>query len=370
MAKVRQRAWKVPGQRTKRKAWGFVTVDASGKQVRRFKAEWTKEDAEAALAAELLQIEQPKVQPGGLTLGQAAERYLAAKSRKKAVGEDKRQLDHLKAAFGADTPLVDLTASRISEYKSGRLNGTSARTKRALTAAGVNRPLALLRHLLRLAHDEWEVLAAVPKIKLEREPQDRIRWLQPDEEARLLDACSKSQNKQLHAIVTVALETGLRKGELLGLTWDRVDFSRGVLRLEKTKSGRRREVPMRQVVYEVLTKLPGREGNVWPGGNIRTAFENAVEVAGLDDFHFHDPRHHFASCFVMRGGSLQALKEILGHRTLAMTLRYAHLAPDHLRAEITKTEKPGAQSSVSEITAQITQGITHEPTEELVPLQK
>jgi integrase len=87
---------------------------------------------------------------------------------------------------------------------------------------------------------------------------------------------------------------------LLGLTWDRVDFSRGVLRLEKTKSGERREVPMRQAVYEVLSALPGpREGRVWPAGDVRTAFENAVEAARLDrlqePFTLRGCRHHFAS---------------------------------------------------------------------------
>jgi integrase len=159
-----------------------------------------------------------------------------------------------------------------------------------------------LRHLARLAHEEWEVLPAVPKIRLEREPQGRIRWLEPDEEARLLAACAKSQNDNLVAIVTVALETGLRKGELLGLTWDRVDLSRGVIRLELTKSGKRREVPMRQVVYDTLAALPGgRKGRLWPSADIRTAFENAVREAKIDDFHFHDTRHHFASWFVMRG---------------------------------------------------------------------
>ena len=89
--------------------------------------------------------------------------------------------------------------------------------------------------------------------------------------------------------MTVALESGLRKSELLGLTWDRVDLSRGVLRLEVTKSGRRREVPMRQAVYDILAALPDpREGRVWRSGNIRTAFENAVAEARLDDLRFHD----------------------------------------------------------------------------------
>ena len=140
-----------------------------------------------------------------------------------------------------------------------------------------------------------------------------------------MDACRASRNPQLAGIVTVALETGLRRGDLLGLTWDRVDVSRGVLRLEVTKSGKRREGPMRQAVYDVLAAMQGpREGRVWRQRRVCTAFETAVAAAKLEDFRFHDCRHHFASWFVMRGGSLQALREILGHADLKTTMRYAH----------------------------------------------
>ena len=105
---------------------------------------------------------------------------------------------------------------------------------------------------------------------------------------------------------------------------------------------------MRQAVYDVLAAPPEpREGNVWRQRKIRTAFENAVEAARLDGFRFHDCRHHFASWFVMRGGSLQALKELLGHADLKMTLRYAHLSPEHLRSEVAKTEKPSGGSTNS-----------------------
>src|SRR5262249_12647131 len=169
--------------------WLYCAMDQdlSGKREKHYKAEWTQDDAEQALAALLLKIEQqPKPKDGGITLAQAAERYLAAKARKRSLAEDKRQLAHLRLAFGDDTPLADITASRISEYKAQRLNNKSERTSRVLTAAGVTRPLALLRHRLRLAHEEWEILPAVPKIRLEREPQGRIRWLEPDEEVRLL----------------------------------------------------------------------------------------------------------------------------------------------------------------------------------------
>jgi integrase len=91
------------------------------------------------------------------------------------------------------------------------------------------------------------------------------------------------------------------------------------------------------------------EGRVWRQRKVRTAFEGAVAAAKLDGFRFHDCRHHFASWFVMRGGSLQALKELLGHADLKMTLRYAHLSPDHRRAEVEKTAGKGAPQIMAEL---------------------
>jgi integrase len=263
MAKVRQRTWTIPGQRAKRKAWGFTLQLDDGTRAKHYRAEWTREDAEAELAKKLLQIEPAKPNGAGITFGEAVDRYLAAKARKKSIAFDKLYLNQLKAALDAETPLAQITAARISAWKAEKLSAVNPRTKLPYAPASINRPLAALRHLLQLACDEWEVLGAVPKIRLEDEPEGRIRWLEPDEEARLLDACRKSRNPELAAVVAVALETGLRRGELLGLTWDRVDLSRGVIRLEVTKSGRRREVPMRQAVYDVLATLPEpREASV------------------------------------------------------------------------------------------------------------
>ncbi len=109
---------------------------------------------------------------------------------------------------------------------------------------------------------------------------------------------------------------------------------------------------MRQAVYDTLAGLPGpHEGRVWRTRSLRTAFENAVAEAKLDGFHFHDTRHHFASWFVMRGGSLQALKELLGHASLTMTMRYAHLSPDHLRAEVARTERQATDPTFSRLSA-------------------
>jgi integrase len=344
MAQVNQRLWKLPGQRTKRKAWGF-TAQINGKQVRRYQAEWTQDDAEAELAKALLKIEPEKPKGPGITLAQAAERYLASKARKRTIDADRRQLELLKAEFGEATPLAEITASRISEYKAKRIAATrkvgegAAAVDRRLTAAAVNRPLALLRHLLRLAHEEWEAIESVPRIRLEKEPQGRLRWLTQEQITRLLEACAKSKNKELGGAVIIALNTGLRRGELLGLTWERVDLSRGVLQLELTKSGRRREVPMNDDSYRALVGLgPKATGRVFRTRYIQTACNNAVAAAKLDDVNFHTLRHTFASWSVMRGVTLKELQELLGHASLAMTMRYAHLAPEHLRTAVSRLE--------------------------------
>ena len=363
MAQVNQRLWKIPGQRTKRKAWGF-TARINGKQVRRYKAEWTQDDAEAELAKALLKIESQKPKKIGITLALATDRYLAGKARKRTIEADRRQLDLLKAEFGAETPLAEITASRISEYKAKRLAAVrkigegEAAVERRLTAAAVNRPLALLRHLLRLAHEEWEAIDNVPRIRLEKEPQGRLRWLTQEEITRLLAAAAKSRNKELRPAVIVALNTGLRLGELIGLTWERVDLSRGVIRLELTKSGRRREVPMNDASYRALVGLgPRGGGRIFKTRYIKTAYNNAVEAAKLDDVTFHTLRHTFASWAIMRGVTLKELQELLGHSSLAMTMRYAHLAPEHLRTAVSRLE--GLTST--EPTKDLAQELAQEP---------
>ena len=342
MAQVNQRLWKIPGQRTKRKAWGF-TAQINGKQVRRYKAEWAQDDAEAELAKALLKIEPEKPKGAGITLVQAAERYLATKTHKRTIEADRRQLELLKAEFGGETPLAEITASRISAYKAKRLAAVrkigDGAIERRLSAAAVNRPLALLRHLLRLAHEEWGELDVVPKIRTEKEPQGRLRWLTQEEATNVLAACKKSRNVTLADLVEFSLFTGVRRGEALGLTWDRVDRARGVIRLELTKSGRRREVPLSSNADAVLARrwTPGAKGDVFGSRNwnsFRSAWEAALAAAGVEGFRFHDLRHTFASWLVQRGRTLKEVQEALGHQTIAMTMRYSHLAPDHLRAAV------------------------------------
>jgi integrase len=336
------------GRRIHRVAWGY-RLQVNGKRERQYSAEWrARDDARQALARRLIELEapQPPEPPPPKTFAGVAEEYLALKRAKgkRSIHDDELILTRLKTWFGDATPIVDITAQRIAQYERDRLSKMSARGT-PLAAATLNREVALVRHMLRLA-EEWGYLQKVPRIRLGKEPEGRLRFLTEDEITRLLGAAAESQNTYFLPIVTIALNTGMRKNEILKLAWERVDFSRGVLQLAETKNGRRREVPMNRAVYDVLSSLPGakeegpvfrrRDGAAW--GDVRTAFEQACKRAKITVFRFHDLRHTCASWLIMRGRSLKKVQEILSHREFSMTIRYAHLSPDRLREAVAALE--------------------------------
>ena len=250
--------------------------------------------------------------------------------------EFQRVAEHLKAAFGADTVLTGITAARIPEYKAERL--AVRRGGKPLTAAAVNRPLGLLRTLLRQAL-RWKFIPEVPEIEFEDESAGVVRFLRPDEATRLLAACRKSRNTALADLVEFAMFTGVRRGEALGLTWDRVDRARGVVLLTETKNGRPREVQLSANADAALARrwTSNATGSVFGSRNwngFRQAWAAAVKAAGITKFRFHDLRHTTASWLVQQGRSLREVKELLGPSDIQITMRYAHLAPDHLRAAV------------------------------------
>lgn len=353
MAKVIRRVWTgegPTGKRVRHVAYGY-TLMVNGKQERKVSSEWLTE----ANALEVLTARQKEIAAGIIdrpdrTLGELAEEYLTYKAdhSKRTVASDRGILKgRLLPALGAMRPIRTLTAAAIAQYEKARMGTTAKGRDRKVSPYTVANELAVLRHMLRLAR-RWGYLDRVPEIVLPKTPLGRLRYLETDEIARLLDACRASRNPYLAAIVTIALHTGMRKGEILGLEWARVDLSSARITLYHTKSGKPRGVPINRAVYEALIALEPdasqrtgllfrkRDDRAW--GQIRTAFEAALTRAGIAGFRFHDLRHTAASHLVMRGASLQEVKEILGHADLTMTLRYAHLSPAHLRGAVERLE--------------------------------
>ncbi|MCI0459691.1 MAG: site-specific integrase, partial [Gemmataceae bacterium] len=194
---------------------------------------------------------------------------------------------------------------------------------------------------LNIAVVEWGWLDSSPlrRVRRLREPRGRVRWLDEAERQRLLAACAASANRLLLPVVIVALSTGARKQELLSLTWRDVDLRRERLLLHQTKTDAPRSVPLTgQALAEIqaLAKVrridtalvfPRRDGRA--PLDLRYAWQQALGQAGLEDFRFHDLRHTCASYLAMHGASLVEIAEVLGHTTLQMVKRYAHLSEAH-----------------------------------------
>ncbi len=202
-------------------------------------------------------------------------------------------------------------------------------------------------NFVRLECDCVELLNPVQSLGLDG-GEHRIRWISRKEASELvLSAGAYAKRPHLPNFVRLALSTGCRKNELLGLDWARVDFERATLTLEAkhTKNGKRRIVPLGSGALSALRDQQdwGQrhcQGSVWvfPSwtgerriGTLQKGFDAACERAGIEDFRIHDLRHTFASWLVMEGVSLYVLKDLLGHSSITVTERYAHLSPDQGR---------------------------------------
>jgi len=276
------------------------------------------------------------------TLADLIDRYIQTTlpTKPKSIPQQKPQLKWWRDEIGYKL-LSDLTPSLLAECRDTLLlQPTKRGGKRA--PATVVRFLAALSHAFTIAVNEWEWMQDNPmkKVKRPKEPRGRVRYLGDDERGRLFSACAESNNRFLFVVVMVAISTGMRLGELMGLKWADVDLNKGRLTLHETKNGERRVVPLVGKALEAMQEhnkvrrlgsefvFPGRNGE--KPADIRTAWNNAIEQAEIEDFHFHDLRHSTASYLAMNGASLAEIADILGHKTLQMVKRYAHLSDSHV----------------------------------------
>ena len=230
----------------------------------------------------------------------------------------------------------------LSEVTPARLGEARDKLHRGRQPATVVRYMAALSHAFTIATNEWGWLEDNPlrKVRKPVEPRGRVRFLDEDERARLLEACKQSECGALYPAVVLALSTGMRQGEILSLEWPQIDLARGYIYLTETKNGERRTVPLVSHAKELITELSKMRridtkllfpSTVKPKSPvaIRRPWGDALKVADIQDFKFHDLRHTAASYLAMNGASLAEIAEILGHKTLQMVKRYAHLSEQH-----------------------------------------
>lgn len=299
----------------------------------------------------------------GKTLSDVIERYRSEVLPHKAVSSQRAAESYLKhwdAVFGKYalsfiTP--DLISGEIAKLGEAGDMRRKEKDGAALVAKAKSRKtIKLYRDMLSIlmknakawgwtARNPMDGVSQITKIR-----NERTRFLSDDERANLLEACKVSDNDQLFTVVVFALSTGARKGEILGLTLADVDLKRGMAIFRDTKNGDTRSIPLARHIRELLTEQVAKTEALYNGLeekretrwlfprsdgllpiDIRTAWENARDKAGLEDFRFHDLRHSTASYLAMKGASLVEIAEVLGHRTLQMVRRYAHLSESHVK---------------------------------------
>jgi len=247
-------------------------------------------------------------------------------------------LDWWKAKLG-DYSLAALTPELLSRHRD------LLQAEEGLSNATVNRYLSVLSKAFSNAVTEWHLLQDNPlrRVSKRKKPSGRVRYLSDAERSRLLEACRISERKDLYLLVLIALTTGMRRGELLGMRWQDVDLERRVAVLHKTKNRERRSVPLVPEVVELLRdhgKVRRLDSElIFPGeGNGPLWFDaewyKALQAAKVKDFPFHDLRHTAASSLAMSGATVPELAAVLGHKTLAMVKRYAHLSDQHTGAVV------------------------------------
>lgn len=264
----------------------------------------------------------------------------------KSLEKQTMQLNWWKDQIG-DLLLCEVTPAVIAK-KRNELLARVTRRGNTRSPSTVNRYLAALSHAFTIAIKEWQWLFDNPVSHISRlkEPRGRDRYLSKEEISTLLHVCSESRNKWLGTIVKLALCTGMRKGEILALTWKDIDFEYNKIYLRETKNNELRVIPVAEIVRGLLndhlhTKRKGCP-YLFPSKDSKKpldmsrAWQLALKKAEINDFRFQDLRHSCASYLAMAHASTLEIGAILGHKTLAMVRRYSHHSDSSLTVVLNK----------------------------------
>jgi integrase len=279
-----------------------------------------------ALKAALWEQERLGAKPK-FSWNEAVVRYLAETSHKASQADDKSHLRWL------DRHLNGVALEEIDRARLDRIR--QEREAEGVANATVNRMLEVIRAILRKVANEWDWLPKAPSIRMLAEPTRRVRWITREEAERLLAALPT----HLRAMAKFSLETGLPKSNVTGLSWSQLDLTRRCawIHPDQAKARKAIAVPLSAAAVLVLREQTGKHPDVVftyrgkPVTQVNTkAWRQALKVAGIADFGWHDLRHSWASWHVQAGTPLHVLQELGGWESVEMVRRYAHLSSDHL----------------------------------------
>jgi integrase len=305
--------------------WHISFCDQKRRRIQESSHSTNRREAERLLALRTSEVWRGVYRhPVRITLEDFSKRYMEyAKGNKRSWLRDQQMLQHLTSFFGGDRLLSEIAPSDIERYKLSRRNVVSGAT--------VNRELALLKRMFNLAID-WDLYLAlnpVRKVKFFQEFNTGRRILTPVEEESLV----RNATTYLRDLIVFALNTGLRIGEIFTLRWSNVDWGKPVLNVFAPKTGKIRSVPMNSETLRILETWARGQRNEFvfynfgtgePFVDLSAGFALACQKAGITGVTWHTLRHTFASRLLDQGTDIVTVKELLGHSTVIVTMRYLH----------------------------------------------
>jgi integrase len=345
-------------RRTDSPKWWATYTDARGKRTRRSTGTGDRKEASTILAQWRLEAhhEKQRGEQGRWTFDEMMLAYLDGPSTEKRCDRDKYLAQHLYRHFTGHE-LASLSGIDVNRYIAERRSAGAA-------PATINRELGLLSSAINYAPREleWNIPNPVQGRKLQA-PEARVRWISQEEASSLILAAeSEPTAPHLPDFIRLALNTGCRRDEMLRMEWSRVDLQGRLMHLEghHTKSGRRRSIPLNDVARAAIVNRARFRAQHCPDspwlfcredgsriGTVRRSFGTACRRAGIEDFHIHDLRHTCAAWLVTAGVPLPEIRDLLGHASVTMTEKYAHLSPDRVRSAVEVLDQQQASASRS-----------------------
>jgi site-specific recombinase XerD len=324
--------------------WWIQYFDASGR--RRREKVGAKKAAIKLVEKRRTQAREGVKMPENLrakpaTFADLAERAKAySKANKRSYDHDVQRMKHLTEEFGNRTA-EDITRGDIQKWLDSKAEDWSIATR--------NRHLALLKLTFRLAEEDGTVKTNPARlVRQSKEDNGRVRYLSDAEDATLRAVIQKSYVDHLPEF-EVAVMTGMCQGEQFSRQWNDIDFDAGTIRLQISKNGKCRFIHLNTRALAALRMLHAQSvgsGPVFPNKKPRW-FTDAVREAKLEDFTWHDLRHTFASRLVMAGVDIRTVQELMGHKSITMTMRYAHLSPQHRIGALERLCQPSATTGAT-----------------------
>jgi integrase len=335
--------------------WWIAYRDASGRKIEqstqttdRAKAALVESEKRAALWHEKQRGIIPQADP---LFDEVMADYLEAAAARRSIERDVYAARHLTAQF-AGVKMRAMTPADIEDY-------LTHRQRAGVSESTLKREIGVLKAAVNWANKKKRLDLPNPVARLDLvEPPGRVRWLDQDQSRALMDAAAEArQAPHLVDFIRLALHTGMRKSEMLGLEWARVDLRQNLIYLDTQKNGKRGSIPLNGTARQAILNRARFRAEHCPAaahvfcdargqriGNVQRSLVSACSAAGIVDFHIHDLRHTCAAWLVQAGVPLLDVSNLLRHASIVMTQRYAHLAPTSARNAVAKLDNPAGDN--------------------------